>query len=371
MARIVKTTPRLEIDLSRIQHNARALVERLASIGVSVMGVTKVALGNVDIAKTLVEAGVTTLGDSRIENIQKMRQGGVEATFVLLRTPLISQIDQVIEYADISFNTEMEVIEQLSQAAASAKKTHRIVLMVELGDLREGILPEDLDDIVRRSIHCPNIRVSGIGTNLACLGGVKPDRHNMGQLSELAQSLETKFGLTMEIISGGNSANFDWLVECRDPGKINNLRLGEAIFLGCETLNRRPIQGLHTDAVTLVAEVIESKTKSSLPSGEIVQDAFGSKRTFEDKGNIHHAILAIGRQDVLISGLMTDEVDILGSSSDHLIVDSRQKRLGVGEEVRFRLTYGALLAAMTSPYVKKTMTFSNGVSESLRCRADR
>jgi len=347
-------TPRLEIDLRKIQQNASVLVERLASRGLSVTGVTKVALGNVEIARALLNAGVATIADSRIENIQKMRHAGIAATFLLLRTPMISQIAQVVEHADISFNTEMEVIRQLSQAAESAKKTHRIALMVELGDHREGILPEDLDDTVRQSIQLPNIRLAGIGTNLACLGGAMPNRQKMEQLSDLAQSVEEKFHLTLDFVSGGNSANLEWLFDCSDPGRVSDLRLGESIFLGCETLNRSPIPGLHTDAFTLVTEVIESKIKASLPSGEICQDAFGEKRTFLDRGKIHHAILAIGRQDVLVSGLTTDQFDILGSSSDHLIIDSRQQRLHVGEEVRFRLTYGALLAAMTSPYVKKT-----------------
>lgn len=349
------TTPRLEIDLSKILHNARTLVQLLATQGISVTGVTKVVLGNIEVAKIFIEAGITRLADSRIENIQKMREAGIAATYVLLRSPMLSQIDQVVEYADITFNTEIEVIRKISQAAENARKTHRIVIMIELGDLREGILPQDLGELVDECIRLPHIRLAGIGTNLACLGGVKPDRRNMDQLSDLAQSIASRYDLKLEIVSGGNSANFDWFHSCSDLGQINDLRLGESIFLGCETLNRTQISGLHTDAITLVTEVIESKTKASVPTGIICQDAFGGKQTFEDRGNINHAILAVGRQDVLISGLITDQLHILGASSDHLIVDSRRQRLRVGEEVKFSLTYGALLAAMTSPFVKKNI----------------
>ena len=68
-------TPRLQIDLKKIHHNARRLVEHLGSKGVTVTGVTKGALGSPDIATAMLRAGVESIGDSRIENIQKMRDG--------------------------------------------------------------------------------------------------------------------------------------------------------------------------------------------------------------------------------------------------------------------------------------------------------
>lgn len=348
-------TPRLEVDLGKIHRNARCLVERLAARAIALTGVTKVALGSPEIAGAMLAAGVHSIGDSRIENIAKMRRAGTRATFVLLRTPLMSQIDRVVAHADISFNSELAVIEQLSAAARRQDRLHRIVLMVELGDLREGMAPEELGPTVRRALDLPHIELAGIGTNLACFGGVKPDLRKMKQLSELAGSLEREFGLRLELVSGGNSANFDWLRRCGDPGKVNHLRLGESILLGCETLHRSPIAGLHTDALTLIAEVIESKAKPSVPSGEICQDAFGNTPVFHDRGTIHHAILGLGRQDVLVSGLipLAHELQIMGASSDHLIVESRRGRLEIGQLLRFQMNYGALLAAMTSPYVQK------------------
>ena len=316
---------------------------------------TKVALGSPEIAKTLLLAGVKSIGDSRIENIQRMCNADIHATFILLRTPQISRVKQVVKYADVSLNTELEVIQKLSQAAEEQKKTHHILLMVELGDLREGILPDDLEEVIRQSLALPGIQLVGIGTNLACLGGVKPNVQKMKQLSDLVQSLEAQFNITFEIISGGNSANFEWFFGSVDASRINNLRLGESIFLGRETLSRSPIEGLHTDAITLVTEVIESKLKPSVPSGELCQNAFGEKTEFQNRGSIHHAILGIGRQDIQVSGLtpLTEEIEIFGSSSDHLIVISNKQPLHVGDEIRFSLNYGALLAAMTSPYVEK------------------
>jgi predicted amino acid racemase len=351
------TAPRLEIDLNKIHHNARALVERLAGCGISVTGVTKATLGSPEIAGALVRAGVSRLGDSRIENIEAMRGARVAASMTLIRSPMLSQVDQVVANADVSFNTELDVISKLSCAAQKAGCQHEVVLMVELGDLREGIMPGELDNTVRQVLSLPNIILKGIGTNLACRSGVSPDARNMSELSALATSIEGTFGVTLATVSGGNSANLEWALGNADTGRVNDLRLGESILLGRETLHRQPIEGLHTDAITLVAEVIESKVKPSQPWGEIAQTAFGEKPPAADRGDVMQMILAIGEQDTDPCGLHAPPgIEVLGHSSDHLVAESGSDRISVGAEVRFQLNYSALVRAMTSPYVAKVIS---------------
>ena len=346
--------PRLEIDLDKIFHNARALVQRLDCHGISVTGVTKATLGSADIANELLRAGVSNLGDSRIENIESMRDANVVSEMTLIRTPMITQAARVVKCADISFNTEVEVIRQLSVEARRAGRTHRVLLMVELGDLREGIMPDDLIQVVRETLRLPNIALEGIGTNLACRSGVSPSVNNMAKLTELAKLVEATTGQSLNVVSGGNSANLTWALGNAATGRINNLRLGEAILLGRETLQRQPIPGLHTDAITLVAEVIESKIKPTKPWGVVSQTAFGVRRAAKDRGGVLQSILAIGRQDIDPEGLeATRGIRICGASSDHLVVESTDQRLPIGAEVTFQLNYSALLRAMTSPFVGK------------------
>lgn len=226
--------------------------------------------------------------------------------------------------------------------------------MIELGDLREGLMPADLNTTVEQVLKLDGIKLVGIGTNLACFGGIKPDDTNMGILSSLAGEVEEKYGVELTIVSGGNSANYNWFNSTKDIGRINNLRLGESIFLGCETLYRKPIPGLFTDAFTLVAEVIESKVKPSVPYGTVHQDAFGNVPKFKDYGQIKRAMLGIGLQDVLVSGLTPRaDIKIIGASSDHLILDTKKAEYKVGNELEFDLNYGALLSLMTSPFVIK------------------
>jgi predicted amino acid racemase len=327
--------------------------------GISLMGVTKAVLGEPSIAKAMIQGGAKFIADSRIENIQKMKSAGISTQFVLLRTPL-SQAESIVKNADISLNTEIETLKKLSYHAKGQNKIHQVIIMVELGDLREGVLPYDLPQFVRQTLSLPNLKIIGIGCNLACYGGIKPNDRNMRELSELVDLLEKEFQIDLEIISGGNSANFEWFKSSQDVGRVNNLRLGESILLGCETVGRKVISGLHTDAFQLIAEVIESKRKASVPLGEICQDAFGNVPSFLDRGDHQRVIIALGRQDVQVSNLKSNnKLEMIGSSSDHIILDGENHNLEVGDEIRFGLDYSGLLAIMTSPFVIKQFTDSN------------
>ena len=347
-------TPRLEIRLDHIEHNAATLVERLGAQGMSVTGVTKATLGSPEVARAMLRAGVTGIGESRIENIERLRAAGIDAPMTLIRSPAPSQASRVVASADVSLNSEPAVIEALAAAALARGTTHGVVLMVELGDLREGILPADLTDVVHRTSRLPGVELRGIGTNLACQSGVSPDAANMALLSDLAGSIERQCGVGLTIVSGGNSANLPWAFATPGSGRVNDLRLGESILLGCEPLRRTPVDGLYTDAFTLIGEVIESKLKPTRAWGTIEQAAFGTTPTRPDTGTIRRVLVALGRQDVDPDGLTPPAgMAILGASSDHLVLDAGAVPCPVGAELAFGLDYAALLRAMTSPFVDR------------------
>jgi len=348
------SAPRLEIDLDKIGHNVRTLCTLFGTKGICITAVTKAVLGDPLVARKFVDNGIKAIGDSRVANIRRMKEADIEAEFTLIRSPMPSEAEDVVQYADISLNTETTVIELLSKHATRHGKRHQVILMVELGDLREGIMPPDLGSVVAKTLDLEGIELVGLGTNLACYAGVNPTSKNMVELCDIATRLRNEYDIPLKMISGGNSANYDWFVSTQDVGQVNNIRIGEAIFLGCETLHREKIPGLHTDAFTLIAEVIERKTKPSFPSGPRGQDAFGDMRKFEDRGAISQALLGIGRQDVDLSGITPRiAVDCLGASSDHIILDAKDTDIAVGSEVAFDVDYSALLRAMTSPYVTK------------------
>lgn len=350
------SAPRLEVHLERIHHNARVLVDWLSLRHIGVTAVTKATLGCPEIGAELVRAGVSGLGDSRVENLERLRAGGITAPLTLIRSPMGSQAGRVVRVADTSLNTELAVISQLSLATQRQGCTHRVILMVELGDLREGIMPADLAMVVQEVLPLPGIVLAGIGTNLACQSGVEPDAAKMAELSALATAIEARFSISLDVVSGGNSANLDWAFNCLHPGRVDDLRLGEAILLGREPLHRRAIPDLHVDAFTLVAEVIESKVKPSVPWGTIAEGAFGPVEPPADRGLTLRAVLALGRQDVDPSSLLLPPgFHLLGASSDHLVVEGPDQATQVGAEVRFGLDYAGVMRAMTSPFITRTL----------------
>ena len=348
------SAPRLEIDLEAIAHNTRILVTQLKPLGIGVTGITKASLGSPDVATAMLSGGAIGLGDSRVENLARLREEGVTTTTTLIRSPMVSQAALVVRDADISLNTEATVIDSLAAAALSRGTIHGVVVMVELGDLREGVPVADVVDLCRRVVKTPGVELAGLGTNLACQSGVAPDQLKMDELSQLVEKVETSCDRGLAIVSGGNSANLDWALSTADAGHINDLRLGEAILLGTEPLHRRVLEGLRTDAFTLFAEVIEVKTKPALPWGDTAQAAFGAPTARHDGELVRQAIVALGRQDTDPDGLAPPPgIIVLGMSSDHLVLDVGDHDVSVGDELSFSLGYGALLRAATSPFVTK------------------
>lgn len=351
--------PRLEIDLGKIASNAKIISKFYKSKGIDICVVTKVVCANLEIAKTLVESGVTLLADSKIVNLKKMSKGKINAQFLLIGTPKLSEASEIVKYATISLNSEMEVIRRLSHFALKKKKVHQVILMVELGDLREGILPENIEETIKETLLLKGIKLVGLGTNLACFGGIKPTEEKMNELGHIAEAIEKKFNLKLKFISGGNSANYEWFSTTSDVGRINQLRIGESIFLGCEPLHRKPILRLSSTAFTFLGELTEIKVKPSMPYGQKGENAFGHYPIFKDQGMMERGIAGFGLQDVAVSGLTPHlKIDVLGEGSDHTLFNLKGNNLKVGDELKFNLNYEALLSAMTSPYVHKTYNFT-------------
>ena len=353
------TAPRLEIDLDHLTDNARRLVARLAPKGISVTGVTKVGAGSVEVAAAIAAGGVVALGDSRVEHLERLASVAPALPRTLIRTPMASQAARVVAVADTSMNTEVTVIDRLSAAAVDQGRTHGVIVMVELGDLREGVLAGELLAIAGHVLGSPGLELAGIGTNLACQSGVVPDLFNLGELSQMAVEVERTYGIELAVVSGGNSSSLGWALGCTDTGRVNDLRLGEAIVLGRDPLHGDPIEGLHTDAVRLVAEVIECKDKPARPWGARARSTFRGARPegATAPAFVRQALLAVGHQDVEPAGLTPPPgVRILGASSDHLVVDVGDTGVAVGDEVTFAPDYRAVLRAMSSGSVSTSFS---------------
>ena len=348
------TSPRVEIDLGKIQANARYLVRRLGARGISVTGVTKAVCGHPDVAVAMLDGGVAGLADARIANLFRMRTAEIKCPISMIRAPMVSDMEDAIQYCDVSYNTEMDTILKLGAAAKQQATSHGVILMVEMGDMREGILPESLNDFAARIIAMPGVALKGIAANFACMGNVAPTGGDMAMLSQLADKVEGACGPFVALVSGGGSASLPWALGRGSTGRVNNLRLGEAILLGTDPLTGQPITGLHTDAFALFAEVIESSRKPSSPPTRTIAPELGKLKLVRNDDLRTRTILAVGQQDTDASGLtFPSEILFIGATSDHAVVDTTKSAVSVGSEMKMGMNYSALMRAMSAPDVVK------------------
>lgn len=351
--------PRLVIDLKKLGHNADTLCRICGERGVTDLAfVTKVFTADPEMVRVLAQSPCRYLADSRVENLRSYAGAGKER--ILLRVAMPSEAEAVVACAEISFQSEERTLRALDDAAGRAGKDHKVVLMIDLGDLREGIFFRNREeimavvDLVEASAH---LTLFGAAFNVTCYGSVLPTEENLGWFMELVEAIEARIGRKLELISGGNSSSITLLRSGKMPARVNNLRLGEALVLGRETAYEQDIPELCQAPVILEAEVVEAKVKPSHPVGELGVNAFGEKMTYEDIGDRRRAICAIGRQDMDCDNLtpLQSGVRVVGASSDHLILDVTDcgRTVEVGDVLSFRMSYGALLRGFTSKYVSR------------------
>ena len=242
--------PRLKINLKAIGENYLTIKRRCEPLGVDVVPVVKVVLGDENIVRVLKSLGARVIGDSRIRNIKNFSNVNVEK--MLLRSPMLSEIEEVIEFSDISLNTEIEVIKHLSKVSSRKGRIHKVIVMVEVGELREGVMPEDVLFFVKKIMELSSIEFLGIGTNLTCLSGIIPTKENLKVLLKLKNLIE-EHGIEVKVVSGGGSNLLPMIWRGKLPRFINQIRVGEGIFLGVEAINRKPLPGLRQDTFTLEA----------------------------------------------------------------------------------------------------------------------
>ncbi len=350
--------PRVAVNLEKLKFNLDFLVELCHSNGIKCAIVTKVFCADEKIVELINQSDADWIADSRVQNMCGMATSKPK---LLLRIGMQSEADAIVRCADISMQSEISTIIAISEAAGRANTVHKIILMIDMGDLREGIYNTDTE-LIRKTaaavVSSPNLELYGVGVNLTCYGGILPDKTNLSGLVAAAQALRSEFGRDIPIVSGGNSSTMGMLLAGDVPCGVNNLRLGEAFVLGNDTATGKPVTGLNTDCFTLEAEIAELQTKPSKPVGSSGPNAFGEYLEFPDRGEMRRAILAIGRQDVIVDGLtcLDEDAEIIGSSSDHMIVNVTECKTAyrVGDIMRFTPSYGALLHLFTSKYVEKT-----------------
>ena len=353
--------PKLVVDLDKLRHNIDRIRLQCEDRGVEIAGVIKGCTGLTECARQFARAGCRFIASSRLEQLEPLRDSGIQTPLMMIRVPMLSEAADVVRITDISLNSEIAVLKALNDEAGIQDKEHQVILMADLGDLREGFWDKDelLEAALLTENEMHNLKLAGIGTNLGCYGAIAATPEKLTELVDLAEMIEEKIGRELEYISGGATSTLPRIWEGNLPSRINLLRIGEGILLAADLqdLWGYDMSFMNRDVFTLRAEVIEVKEKPSYPVGEMMFDAFGEKPEYEDRGIRKRALLALGKVDYAFCDQLVprDEgVIILGASSDHTILDIQDatRPIQVGDVLEFIPHYSNLVYLTSSPNVE-------------------
>ena len=304
--------------------------------------------------------GTHSIGDSRVSSLRTIKQINPKLVTMYLKPPSSSYIKNVVKYADISLNTDYSTIQQLNEEAKNQRTTHKIIIMIEMGELREGVVRDKFLDFYAKVFDLSNIAVIGIGTNLGCMYGIEPTFDKLIQLCLYEQLIKIKFNRDLHLVSGGSSITLPLLAKGKVPAGVNHLRIGEAIFLGTSPLMNKKFANLSTNAFEFYTNIVELEKKEKIPDGVIGEGNVGHAELPEklsEDSQEYKAVVDFGVVDVDVSDLIPKEpsVRFVGTTSDLTVysLGSNPKNYLTGKYLRFSPDYMAVARLMNSKYVRK------------------
>ena len=353
-----------EIAISRkkLQHNYDFLEDLFSQHKIQWGIVTKLLCGNPMYLKEVIGLGARELMDSRISNLRTIKRIDPDVKTIYIKPPPRRSIRSVVKYADVSLNSDLETMKMLSAEAHKQEKVHQVIIMVEMGELREGVMGDNLVSFYEKVFQLPNIEILGFGTNLNCLYGVMPSRDKLIQLSLYKQIVEEKFEKKISLLSGGTSVTIPMLSKKQVPPGLNHFRVGETLYFGANLWTGKTIKGMKDDVITLKAEIIELIEKPLVPEGNMAENPSGESYEInaDDYGKTSwRALLDVGLLDISPDFLipLDKKMEIAGASSDILVIDlgKNPKKYQVGDFIKFKLKYMGALGLFNSDYIIKRL----------------
>lgn len=357
--------PRLKVNVDAFRNNFRIIDGICRDAGIENVFVCKGADGMKELVEAAVLEGAGVVGSSRIEHFADLGMDWKKAEKLLIRIPSEAEAEDAVKWTDISLNSDLKVLRALDREAERQGKIHGVILMVDLGDLREGFWDEEeyLEAVRTVENELGSLRLDGIGTNLGCYGSVLATEDKMERLAVIAEKGEKEAGHRFRYVSGGGTTSLPLVIKGKMHEKINMLRIGEAV-LSAKDLSEKPYccnpEGMRKDVFILETQLAEVKTKPSVPVGEIAVDGFGFTREYEDRGIIRHGIVCAGKLDYIYPEMLIPlqkGVEVLGASSDHTILDltGADREYETGDVLGFALPYANMAALAGRKDVPKVL----------------
>lgn len=360
----------ITLNTNKLLHNYHYLHQLFEENHIEWAVVAKLLCGNEKFLKCILEISDKKICDPRLTNLRHIKELSPKTKTVYIKPPAKRLARNIVKYADVSFNTELDTIKALSIEAIKQNKIHKIVIMVEMGELREGIMVKNLSQFYGEAIKIPNIEIVGIGTNLNCLNGILPDEKKLIKLNRFKEILEETHQTKIPFISAGSSVTIPLLFNQKIPEGINHFRVGETLFFGTDVYNDSVIIGMYQDVFKLTLEIIEIVEKPMIPAGNAGTNLTGETPLHDDNNRGKTSVRAIvdaGILDIDPKNISPNSagIKIIGASSDMMILDleDNSNAYHVGDTIDFSMNYMAVLRAMNSEYVDKIIDHKIDVNQ--------
>jgi alanine racemase len=159
-----------EINLDNIAHNVRE-IRRITNKNSEMMGVVKADAyghGVMEVAKTLLDNGVTRLAVSMLDEAIQLRRSGIAAPILILGYTDPVRANEIIENDVTQSVFSHELAQALSDEAVRQRKKVKIHIKIDTGMSRIGFLPGySAIKNVAQIAQLPNIIIEGLFTHFA------------------------------------------------------------------------------------------------------------------------------------------------------------------------------------------------------------
>lgn len=345
------------IHLDKLRYNLTFIREICRKADLQPVWITKGCQAYADILELLVETPGEMLGDVSPANLKRARKRS-SGKLMMVQLPDPGRVAAIGACVDVWLVSDPAHARMIAGTAKQVGKHPELVLMVDVGNRREGVLPERTADTAAAILAIEGVALVGLGTAVGCYGGYRAGLADMERLVGIARKTETRLQCRFDILSAGSGTMLlELAAQGRLPERINQLRIGAALFVGEMPPTKTALPGLFHDAFILQGEVLETSLKPSIPAGNTGFDAFGKQVVFEDRGSRQLCILNFGLLEVDSYDLtpLTEGLRIIGATSNYTICDTTRcdPQPAMGDLLEFRMAYSSMARAMASDDVTK------------------
>ncbi|MEX1168668.1 MAG: alanine racemase [Chloroflexota bacterium] len=260
-ARSQLDTPLVIVDLDRVDANIERMAALMRDRGIALRPHAKTHK-SLAVARRQIAAGAVGLTVATVGEAEVFADGGIEDLFIAYPVhaagPRAERLRRLVERCRLSVGADsVEGIERLASAFRGTGAPPRVLIEIDCGGRRSGVLPEDAGDLARRAIDA-DLVVAGVFTH-AGQAYRGPDRRldaadeEVDGLVVAAASLRAR-GIEPTVISAGSTPTA--ALSARRP--VNEERPGTYVFGDRQqiVLAGDPIDAAHAVALVVAATVV-------------------------------------------------------------------------------------------------------------------